>query len=134
MATRSTIALEYSDGRVRQIYCHWDGYLDHNGQILLDHYATSDLVDQLIQHGSISSLGRSIEDTEFYARDRGEELIPPCEFETEDDYHLAATFQDYNYLMDRHGQWLVQFNDAGFQNLQQALKNYYDSEYDPEDD
>ena len=31
MATRSTIAMEQPDGRVMQIYCHWDGYLGHNG-------------------------------------------------------------------------------------------------------
>ncbi len=37
MATRSTIALEFADGTVEQVYCHWDGYLDHNGALLRDH-------------------------------------------------------------------------------------------------
>ena len=38
MGTRSTIALEYADGTVHQVYCHWDGYLEHNGRILQEHY------------------------------------------------------------------------------------------------
>ena len=39
MATRSTIALEFADGTVEQVYCHWDGYLAHNGLMLLEHYS-----------------------------------------------------------------------------------------------
>ena len=27
MATRSTIALEFADGSVGQVYCHWDGQI-----------------------------------------------------------------------------------------------------------
>ena len=39
MATRSTIALEFADGTVQQVYCHWDGYIDHNGKILFENYS-----------------------------------------------------------------------------------------------
>ena len=28
MATRSRIAIELSDGTVKSVYCHWDGYPD----------------------------------------------------------------------------------------------------------
>ena len=56
MATRSTIAVEHADGTVSQVYCHWDGYLTHNGQILLDHYDTQEKAEQLVSLGSISSL------------------------------------------------------------------------------
>ena len=60
MATRSTIALEFADGTVQQVYCHWDGYLEHNGQILRDHYSNPFVLRDLIDLGAISSLGPKI--------------------------------------------------------------------------
>ena len=60
MGTRSTIALEYADGTVDQIYCHWDGYLSNNGQILLQHYMDPFKVRELMDLGDISSLGRNL--------------------------------------------------------------------------
>ena len=60
MGTRSTIALEYADGTVEQVYCHWDGYLDHNGAILAEHYSDPFKLRDLIDMGDMSSLGKSI--------------------------------------------------------------------------
>lgn len=60
MATRSTIALEFADGTVQQVYCHWDGYLAHNGQILAEHYSDPFVLRDLIDLGDISSLGRNL--------------------------------------------------------------------------
>ena len=60
MATRSTIALEFADGTVEQVYCHWDGYLAHNGQILLKHYSNPFILRDLIDMGDVSSLGKII--------------------------------------------------------------------------
>ena len=37
MGTRSFIAQRVGDEYVG-VYCHWDGYLEHNGRILLEHY------------------------------------------------------------------------------------------------
>jgi hypothetical protein len=60
MATRSTIALEFADGTVQQVYSHWDGYLEHNGKILLEHYSNPFTLRDLIDLGSVSSLGPKI--------------------------------------------------------------------------
>ena len=60
MGTRSTIALEFADGTVQQVYCHWDGYLSHNGKILAEHYSDPFKLRDLIDLGGISSLGKSI--------------------------------------------------------------------------
>jgi hypothetical protein len=38
MATRSRIGIELEDGVIESIYCHWDGYPENNGKILLEHY------------------------------------------------------------------------------------------------
>jgi hypothetical protein len=82
---------------VRAVYCHWDGYLEHNGAILAKHYADSPKVNNLIALGDLSSLRAEIGEkhafsqfdlpadeveafkatTEdmctFYTRDRGED-------------------------------------------------------------
>ena len=98
MGTRSMIAIQnpYSKD-IRAVYCHWDGYLEHNGAILQKHYAASPKVNNLIALGDISSLKAEIGEkhafsqfelraeevagykllTEnmctFYGRDRGED-------------------------------------------------------------
>jgi hypothetical protein len=41
----------------KSVYCHWDGYLEHNGAILLEHYDSSK-ANQLVAMGDLSSLGR----------------------------------------------------------------------------
>ena len=60
MATRSTIALEFADGTVQQVYCHWDGYLDNNGKILQEHYSDPFKLRELIDLGDLSSLRSNI--------------------------------------------------------------------------
>ena len=60
MGTRSTIALEFADGTVEQVYCHWDGYLEHNGKILAEHYSDPFKLRDLIDMGDMSSLGKVI--------------------------------------------------------------------------
>ena len=60
MATRSHIGVRNTDGTVDYIYCHWDGYPEHNGKILIDHYADMDKVNALMKLGNISILGPEI--------------------------------------------------------------------------
>jgi len=60
MATRSTIGVLNTDGSVTAVYCHWDGYPENNGKLLMENYTTENAVRGLIELGSISSLGTSI--------------------------------------------------------------------------
>ena len=60
MATRSTISLEFADGTIGQVYCHWDGYLAHNGKILFENYSDPFILRELIDLGSVSSLRPNI--------------------------------------------------------------------------
>jgi len=99
MGTRSMIAIENPNSKaVKAIYCHWDGYLQHNGSILNKHYSASPKVNNLIALGDLSSLRpeigekhlfssleikdkaereayeKTVEDMcTFYTRDRGED-------------------------------------------------------------
>ena len=134
MATRSTIALEYADGTVGQVYCHWDGYLDNNGVILFEHYKDPFKLQQLIDLGDVSSLGPEIGEkhsfdnphkygteeykaeelvrrqmTLFYGRDRGEEGTNARNFKDYADYRKNAQFEEYNYILRKDGNWYVEF-------------------------
>ena len=111
MATRSTIGIiDNRTGVVTSIYCHWDGYPEHNGEILVKHWSDPAKIWALIDLGALSSLGEEIgEKHDFntnsqsyctaYGRDRGEEIdAVPEVYETLEDFlHMG---QEYNYLWD----------------------------------
>ena len=56
MGTRSRIGIEMPDHTIVSVYCHWDGYVEHNGRILVEHYQNRQDVEELIDGGGISSL------------------------------------------------------------------------------
>ena len=68
MGTRSMIAIQnpYSKD-VRAVYCHWDGYLEHNGSLLQKHYSASPKVNNLIALGDLSSLRPEIGDKHLFS-------------------------------------------------------------------
>jgi len=83
MATRSRVGMKLPDGQILSIYVHWDGYPEHHGPLLLNHYNQHDAVKKLMSLGDLSSLGERLgERTDFdrpdngqcvaYGRDRGE--------------------------------------------------------------
>ena len=100
MGTRSTIALEFADGTVEQVYCHWDGYLEHNGKILAQHYMDPFKVKALLALGGFSSLTDTVEGTKetAYHFARGEEL---CINKYKDihDYKLNGQDEEYDYIL-----------------------------------
>lgn len=72
MGTRSNIGVEYPNGLIKFVYCHWDGYLSRNGEILYNHYTNAEEVIELVNLGEISSLGETLDKTKDYHRWRGE--------------------------------------------------------------
>ena len=124
MATRSTIALEFADGTIGQVYCHWDGYIEHNGKILFNHYSDPFKLRELIDLGNLSSLAEDIGEKHnfddnvkgqctFYGRDRGEEDVEAVYYTDFDTYSLEGDFEDYNYILRRDGVWYVNYDDTG---------------------
>lgn len=88
MGTRSDIIVHRADGKWHRVYCHWDGYLSHNGKILFDHYTAQKQVEALVAPGDLSSLapkctkpkGHSFDEAVkgycvYYGRDRGEDDV-----------------------------------------------------------
>ena len=127
MGTRSAIGIKHGDV-VKAVYCHWDGYLEHNGLLLARFYDNSVKVNKLISMGDLSSLGASIgeqqnfndyrevdtlEETwcKFYKRDRGEENVDFRTFKDEQDF--LENFnggEEFHYLF-KDGKWY--YSDSG---------------------
>lgn len=136
MATRSTISMEFPDGTFKQVYCHYDGYLDHNGAILAQHYTNADKIAELIALGDLSMLGPEIGSKRpfdnphkygtdafnefnelyrnqclFYGRDRGETDIQARVFKSKQDFEDNCQHEEYDYVF-RKGEWFVS-DDSG---------------------
>mgnify|MGYP001243649538 FL=1 len=56
MGTRSRIGLALSLDHIVSVYCHYDGYIQHNGRKLVEKFNTQELVEDLINGGDMSSL------------------------------------------------------------------------------
>ena len=119
MGTRSTIALEYADGSVGQIYCHWDGYLEHNGQILYESYQDPFKVRELLDSGDMSSLDSSVQGSTFY-KDRGED-VPQHMYVDFQHYLVNHQYEEYEYILRRDGNWYVKCHEAPYVLLGDAL-------------
>ena len=115
MGTRSRIGVMHGD-LVKSVYCHWDGYLAHNGKILQEYYDSA-TANNLVALGDLSSLRPTIGvehafshyDVEmdkedyykqfgdmctFYGRDRGEENTA---------FKVAHTFAEFLEQCDNCG-------------------------------
>lgn len=140
MGTRSTIALEFADGTVHQVYCHWDGYLEHNGLILQEHYLDPFKLRKLIDLGAISSLNKEIgiqhpfndrrtdDGCVIYARDRGEDLRVN-KFKDYADYVANHQYEEYDYILrqvDGKAVWFVSDHDGAYVELTQAIMDEQD--------
>lgn len=128
MGTRSRIGVMHGD-KVKSVYCHWDGYLEHNGAILQEHYDSAK-ANNLVALGDLSSLSSELgekhafsqfdvpaEEVEayktqtknwctFYGRDRGE---TGTEWTVHEDFvsfleHCDNCDAEYYYIM-RDGVW-----------------------------
>jgi hypothetical protein len=128
MGTRSRIAVMHGSV-AKSVYCHWDGYLEHNGAILQEHYDSSK-ANQLVALGDLSSLRANIgekhafsqfdlpkEEVEafkaqtenwctFYGRDRGETGV---------EWKVAHTFEEFfEQVNNCGGEWYYVMQDGAW--------------------
>jgi len=103
MGTRSRVGVMHGDV-CKSVYCHYDGYLEYTGKLLLDNY-NSALANQLVALGDNSGVQKTTEGMNFYS-DRGEDNVS---------WQVAHTFEEfleqvhncggeYYYIM-RDGEW-----------------------------
>ncbi len=131
MGTRSGIGIVDRDIhgkviRVRGVYCHWDGYLEHNGVILAGSYTNADKINALVELGDLSCLRNEVGEkhdfndlgmdapqrvhgwTTAYHRDRGEALrqrvFEGADAMTKFKQALRDSWAEYLYLYDK-GKW-----------------------------
>jgi hypothetical protein len=129
MGTRSRIGVMHGE-KLKSVYCHWDGYLEHNGQLLQDHYDSAK-ANHLVSLGDISSLRPEIgvvhpfstwdtdmspaeyeaqfaNMTTFYGRDRGETGVDFQVAQSYDEFQEQCNNCDaeYHYIM-KDGVWYV---------------------------
>ena len=83
MGTRSRVAVMHGDV-CKSVYCHYDGYLDYTGRILLAHY-NSTAANLLIARGDNSGVKETLEEMNFYS-DRGEEDVS---------WQVAHSFEEF---------------------------------------
>ena len=109
MATRSLIGIKLKDNIVKTIYCHWDGYPEHNGKLLIDNYSTPTEIFNLMELGDLSSLAESPDQCKAYHRDRNEPwgMVEPRDMLTSTivgdavrDYGV-----DYVYMYNEEFEW-----------------------------
>ena len=127
MGTRSRIGVMHGD-KLKSVYCHWDGYLSHNGRILQDHYDSAK-ANHLVSLGDVSSLRPEIgvvhpfstwdtdmspaeydaqfaNMTTFYGRDRGESGVDFTVDQSYDEFLSKDYDYEYYYIMN-DGVWYV---------------------------
>lgn len=151
MGTRSRIGYELPDHTVVSVYCHYDGYVDHNGRILVEHYQNREDVKELIDGGSMSSLrsthlwetkavrdddGNIVRDEDdnwlyapvrdpqpLYHTERGEEL--EVVLSSFDEFIGGKCGEEYAYLYDLNGNWKAYKIGWGKTNTQRVdIPNY----------
>jgi hypothetical protein len=101
------IGMVREDGTVRAIYSHWDGYPAHVGILLKSFYDTADTVTALLDRGDVSSLGSTLEETNFFG-DRGEDDVFAKEFTdiAEAVQYYTECWCEYFYVFE-DGIWMV---------------------------
>ena len=122
MATRAIIA-KLDDKGVKAIYNHSDGYLEHAGRILAEHYKDESKVDELLAHGDVSIIDENIgvkidfndyktryanKQCKFYMRDRGEKYKHAEQLKDETELIEFSNNCDVDFIyMFAYGYWYV---------------------------
>jgi len=142
MSTRSYIAKKQPDDTFKAIYCHFDGYPEGVGQVLVDSFTDESKVDRLLELGSLSYLRYDIETqnhfqtfpireeevelkdvTMAYHRDRGDELIIN-EFSNLEELleFFSDSWGEYLYVYDTLEWVMKNDNDDFFMTVKERLE------------
>lgn len=136
MSTHATITIRIKTEQEQflTIYNHFDGYLDHLGQMLLDHYNQFQSVFDLISCGDVSFVDSTLYTCKFYHRDRNEDwgYVAPRQSDSREqlDVTLKQLSGSYQYLFE-NDKWYyrVKFTLDEFRPLtQQAIDEGHDDE------
>lgn len=102
MSTRSLIGIQLNKDTVEYAYCHWDGYPDNNGRILMESYRDIAKIKSLIEKGSFSSLTSTIEQLSCHDNAESCKINIKNYFSKKD-----ICWSDYRYLYTTEKRWKV---------------------------
>ena len=144
MATRAIIA-KLDDKGVKAIYNHSDGYLEHAGRILAEHYRDESKVDELIAQGDVSIIDENIgvkidfndyktryanKQCKFYMRDRGEKYKHAEQLKDENELIEFSKGCDVDFVyMFAYGYWYVLDVHNSIMNYTNQFKELEDELY-----
>jgi hypothetical protein len=103
MGTRSRVGIMQGDV-CKSVYCHYDGYLDHTGRVLLDRWDEAEVL-KLMKLGDNSGIQESVDEMNFY-KDRGETGVGAIKANTFEEFleQVEGCGGEYYYVM-RDGVW-----------------------------
>ena len=103
MGTRSRVGVMHGDV-CKSVYCHYDGYLDYTGKLLLANYDSA-LANELVSRGDNSGVQVTVNAMNFYS-DRGEEDVSWTVAHTFEEFldQVERCFAEYYYIM-KDGVW-----------------------------
>ena len=125
MSTRSNIAIEDEKGKIHAIYVHSDGYPNGVGHCLLNHYSSFKVAKELFKFGNASSLGDTLKECSFYARDWGRDEEKARTYNNEWCFLNELNgdiFIEYVYLFKKN-EWFVSSQES-----MEAPKDFWDDD------
>lgn len=138
MGTRSAIGYKTQEGKIRAVYCHWDGYVSNNGRILQESYQAAYKIARLIEQGDMSSLAaepmpnpseahsfNAPQDgvVVYYGRDRGETGVETREFANFDEFETEMSSMGCEYFYVFNGrEWIVSQGTGVFDRVEDLLE------------
>ena len=133
MSTRSNIAYE-EDGVVKVAFCRQDGYLDHTGRMLFDHYNSFEKAKELVDLGSYQSIKPEINDISLYSAI----TRPPDTYRSIRSYmhHVDAQEIEYIYMWEKKMWWIARSLSINTWDLSKYEEGYhqftcYHSKFEP---
>lgn len=121
MSTRSAIGIK-ENGKVRGIYCHYDGYISGNGLELVSFYKDKARVEKLINLGNLRCLGVNFyppkitfpdrESYDYCFRASGHYKISFCDFYGGSDEKAKEFNNDYDFTTGIDGEYAYLFDTS----------------------
>jgi hypothetical protein len=116
--TRATIAMQLPHGKVISIRCYQDGEPSHLGNILLDRFGSSSLINLIIGGDIFSLQTHSQQEDPVYVRGS---QPPAMLYADEDSFQKEGVTEPYNYLRRQDGLWYLSTSGSPFVPFTQTL-------------
>lgn len=96
MGTSCNVSVQFREDLYKTIYVGYDGYPSYMFNTLTDNYNSQELAEALVNMGDASSVGPTLQLSEFYHRDRNEDFTTVAPVLSED--LNEAGNESYHYL------------------------------------